>query len=61
MEFSQIKAMAERALADGKLSRQERDRIMTAIYEDKKVTVEEAALMRTIQEKVWKGEIEIYD
>jgi hypothetical protein len=32
-----------------------------AIYEDKKVTVEEAALMRTIQDKVWKGEIEIYD
>ncbi|HBE57761.1 MAG TPA: hypothetical protein DEG17_14770 [Cyanobacteria bacterium UBA11149] len=61
MEFSQIKAMAERALADGKLSREERDRIMAAIYEDKKVTVEEAALMRSIQEKIWKGEIEIYD
>ena len=61
MEFAEIKAMAERALADGKLSREERDRIMRAIYADHKVTVEEAALMRSIQEKIWNHEVEVYD
>ncbi|HBB32389.1 MAG TPA: hypothetical protein DDZ80_31865 [Cyanobacteria bacterium UBA8803] len=61
MEFTKIKAMVDRALADGKLSRDEREQIMNAVYADKKVTTEECELLRTLQEKVWKGEIQIED
>ncbi|MGK7876515.1 MAG: hypothetical protein AB4426_25435 [Xenococcaceae cyanobacterium] len=59
MELSQIKVMIERALADGRLSRQESETIKAAIYSDKKVTPEECELFRLLQEKVWLGEIKI--
>lgn len=59
MEFRQIQVMVERALADGRLSRDERDGIMNAIYADKKVTPEESKLWRTLQQKIWQGEVYI--
>jgi uncharacterized membrane protein YebE (DUF533 family) len=59
MEVSHIQAMVERALADGRLSREERDAIMNAIYADKKVTREESKLWRLLQQKIWQGEVQI--
>jgi hypothetical protein len=56
---SKVERMIERALADGKLSRQESDQIKTAIYADKKVTPAEAKMFRLLQDKIWKGEVSI--
>lgn len=61
MELKDIKVMIDRALADGRLSRQESDAIKIAIYADKKVTPEEAKLFRILQEKIWQGEVLIDD
>ncbi|MEA5509288.1 hypothetical protein VB715_05870 [Crocosphaera sp. UHCC 0190] len=57
MEIQQIKAMIERALADGRLSRQEDDDIKAAIFSDKKVTEEEMKLYRELQKLVFEGDI----
>ncbi|MEA5533244.1 hypothetical protein [Crocosphaera sp. XPORK-15E] len=57
MEIQQIKAMIERALADGRLSRQEDDDIKAAIFSDKKVTEEEMKLYRELQKQVFEGDI----
>ena len=59
MEVSQIKVMIERALVDGYLSREESETIKTAIHADKKVTPEEVELFRLLQDKIWKGEVQI--
>jgi hypothetical protein len=62
MEIEQIRRMIQRALADGRLSRQESEAIKVAIYSDGKVTPEEVKMFRELQDKVWKGEIMIdYD
>lgn len=60
MDIEQIRAMVERALADGRLSRLESEAIKNAIYADKIVTREEAKLLRELHEKIWTGEI-IFD
>ena len=59
-DINKIKELIETALADGKLSSQESERIKQAIYKDKKVTPEEAALWRELQTKVATGEVSIY-
>lgn len=59
MEISKLRAMVEQALADGELSRTERDEIMNAIYSKKTITREECQLMRTLQRKIWTAEIKI--
>jgi hypothetical protein len=51
--------MIQRALADGRLSNLESQAIKTAIYADKKVTPEESALFRELQDKIWQGEVQI--
>lgn len=56
---SKLEQKIQNALADGKLSRLESDSIKAAIYADKKVTPEEAKLFRLLQDKIWKGEIQI--
>ncbi len=61
MEIKTIKALIDSALADGKLTRLEMDRIYTAITMDHKVTGDELRLVREIQEKVSRGEIEIVE
>lgn len=61
MELSKIQKMVERAISDGRLTRQERDDIQAAIYADKKVTPEECELWRRVQEKIWQGELQIGD
>lgn len=56
-DIKQIKKIIENALADGRLSAQESEMIKRAIYQDKRVTKEEAALWRELQVQVAKGEI----
>jgi len=61
MEITKLRAMVERALVDGELSRQERDDIMEAIYSNKKVTQQECELIRVLQHKIWTAQIKIQD
>lgn len=56
-ELSNLAKRAERALEDGVISREERDEIVRAMYADGKVSVQECAIFRTIQEKIWQGEV----
>jgi uncharacterized membrane protein YebE (DUF533 family) len=57
--LEQLKARVERAIADGYLSRSERDDIMRRIYADHRVSVEECEILRLLQNKIWEGEIQI--
>jgi len=59
MEIIKLRAMVERAIDDGELSRRERDEIMEAIYAKKTITREECQLMRVLQLKIWTAEITI--
>lgn len=58
-DLERLKATINRALSDGWLSRQERDDIVEMARADKKISQEEMALLRMIQEKIWQGEIRI--
>ncbi|MGC9505224.1 hypothetical protein [Baaleninema sp.] len=60
-DLSALSEQAKRALEDGVISREERDALVAAIYADGKVSVEECAIFREIQEKIWQGEILIAD
>lgn len=57
MEIQAIQLMIDRALADGILTKSESETIKSAIYSDRKVSIEEARLLRLLNEKIWKGEI----
>lgn len=57
-ELEKLRELVERVSADGVLTKAERDRISAAIHADKKVTVEELNLVRTLlREKVDSGEL----
>jgi hypothetical protein len=58
-ELEKLKDRVERAIADGCLSRSERDDIMRRIYADRRVSVEECEILRLLQHKIWEGEIQI--
>ena len=59
-ELEKLRAIIESAIADGILTRYERDRISAAMRADGKVTVEELELARTLmQEKAAKGELRL--
>ena len=58
-DTNKLKKMIERALADGRLSRQEDEDIKAAIAADNKVTQEEMKLYRELQQMVFKGELKI--
>lgn len=58
-DLDRLKAAIDRALSDGWLSRQEREEIVEMARADKKISQEEIALFKSIQEKIWKGEIRI--
>ncbi|MDC0832718.1 hypothetical protein CKA32_004564 [Geitlerinema sp. FC II] len=60
-DLSALAEQAKRVLEDGVVSREERDALIAAIYADGKVSVEECAIFREIQEKIWDGEILIAD
>lgn len=59
MEIGKLRAMVERAIIDGELSRRERDEIMEAIHSKKTITREECQLMRKLQQKIWTAQIKI--
>lgn len=61
MNITKLRAMVERALVDGELSRRERDEIMEAIYSNKQVTQQECELIRVLQQKIWTAQIKIQD
>ncbi len=57
-ELEKFRELVERVAADGVLTRAERDQISAAIHADKKVTVEELNLVRTLlREKIESGEL----
>lgn len=59
-DLAALQAILEHAIADGKISRQEMDRIRAAVFADGKMSIEEAELYRTfIIEKFKRGELEI--
>ena len=58
-ELEKLKGIIEEAIADGKLTEPEFARIKAAMRADKKVTVEELELVRTlIYDKIKSGELE---
>lgn len=59
MEFSDVRALVDRALADGKLTPQEIAEIEAAIMADGQVTEAEKALLDEIRLKVLRGEIRV--
>lgn len=58
-ELEKLKARVERAIADCRISRAERDDIIRRIYADGRVSVEECEILRLLQNKIWEGEIQI--
>ncbi len=59
-ELEKLRAIIESAIADGILTRYERDRISAAMRADGKVTYEELELARTLmQEKAANGELRL--
>jgi hypothetical protein len=60
-DLEKVRKIAQRALADGFLSRAERDTLLSAVYRDRKVSLEECELLRSVQEKIWSGEVQIGD
>jgi hypothetical protein len=61
MEFAEVKMIAERALEDGKLTKQEIDEIAAAIAADNMISDEESALLDDLRQKVQRGEIQVID
>jgi len=61
IQLAKVEAAVKRALADGKLSRSERETIMNTVYADGKVSPQECEILRSLQEKVWRGEVELED
>lgn len=58
-ELEKLKAIIERATADGKISQSETETIQAVIGSDKKVTFEELTLIRElIYNKIDRGELE---
>ncbi len=57
-DLEKLRAIIERAVADGKLTKSEMDTIKAAMAADKKITFEELELCRTlIWEKIQNGEL----
>ncbi len=60
LELDKLQAIIEQAVADGVITRGERDRIYHAIWADGKVTSQELGLLRTmIRERVNTGELHL--
>ncbi|NJL97507.1 MAG: hypothetical protein HC818_06965 [Synechococcaceae cyanobacterium RM1_1_27] len=59
MELDQVKAIVDKAMADGKLSRQEIDQIMDAVMADNKVSIGEMELLEMIENKILNQEVDL--
>jgi hypothetical protein len=57
VELDQVKAIVEKALEDGKLTRQEIDEIMDAVLADNIVSIGEMELLEMIENKILNQEI----
>ncbi|KKJ01077.1 hypothetical protein [Prochlorothrix hollandica] len=60
-QVSRVRSAIQNALADGVLSRQDNDQILTVMYADGKVSQEECELFRVLQAKIWRGEVCLED
>lgn len=58
-KLGQLQERVKQALADGVLSREESDAILSAVYEDGRVSLQECEVLRILQQKVWDGEAEL--
>lgn len=61
MEFSDLKELVERALADKVLSRSEQKQILEAVAADQQVSPEEHELLELIVDRITSGEIKAVD
>ncbi len=61
MEFSQLRALVDRALEDKKLTRTEVDQIVGAIRADGKISPEEMSLLESIRQMVLRREIQVVE
>ncbi len=59
MDLATLERMIERATEDGKLSRLERDLIISAVLADSKIAPAEMALIAQLKERIASGEIVI--
>ncbi len=59
MNFSEIKTIADRALADGILTQAEINEIIAAINDDGEASPDEIALLNSIYRRIQRGEIKI--
>lgn len=58
-KVEQLQKLIEQVLADGILSRQEREEIFAAALGDNTISEKTVTLWRQIQEQIWRGEIQI--
>lgn len=61
VDIERVRAIAQRALADQKLTRAEQDEIMAAVLADGRVSPEERDLLQQIQTDIRLGKIESVD
>jgi tellurite resistance protein len=60
LELDNLRAIVEQAVADGIITKGERDRMYQAIWADGKVTCQELGLLRTmIRDKIYTGELRL--
>jgi Ca2+-binding EF-hand superfamily protein len=60
MELPEVRAIVDKAMADGKLSSQEIDNIMAAIMADGKVSIDEMELLEMIETKILNQEVDLH-
>jgi FixJ family two-component response regulator len=61
VDFSELKAIVDRALADKVLTRAEQQQIMEAVLADNQISPEEHDLLESIVDKISNGEIQAVD
>ncbi len=59
MMFDEVRAIADRALADGILTQAEMDEVHDAIFADGIVSAEEVSLLNEIYNKLFWGQIQL--
>ncbi|NER83633.1 MAG: hypothetical protein F6K42_29625 [Leptolyngbya sp. SIO1D8] len=55
--YTRVQTLVEQASSDGRLSRDEDDVILAAIVSSQSPTAEMCGLFRSLQERVWDGEL----
>jgi hypothetical protein len=60
-ELQKVQTKVNRALANCSLSRKDREDLLSMVYSDGKVSAQECELLRTLQQKIWQGEVHLED